>query len=451
MLIADKVLSATSLEDARQVIADAFDADDDIRDKYDWSDAAINHTTGQFVAEFLAKYPPSFRYPYNQISENLRVAGSHLEQCLNRQDAIFQLESSCLSAVIDALNSDRVFHIDQTLETYASLADARNAGAVGMPDVGQQLVDKYAIRRSVFDFQQKLFRGKGSALNFNERITFLRKLQADSLRSIYERLETARIGLAMAGISIMRKVPVWDAANPATLLELVLWMREALRGMDLHTTTEYPVTISIDTQRDAEFFQSPVSGFLTSAQIAASLQSGGFDVLLFHFSDEVVKKRTAWPKSKSVRLAYFSIGIVFGSNLKAIIDASANKDERDRLSALASEFRNWRSTLRLGARITPPPQIAQFETGEKIEWQPNGILLDELVPVTESVDAGALASIPTSVCANLNPVGTWRISVNDKMTVAGDELPLSKSPWENVHDWATVKGIVITMTVMLKS
>lgn len=450
MNIAEAAFAALTLDEARTVIADGFDGDSDISQKYSWAHEVVYKTTGAVVADFLIANPANVRFPYNQLNDNLRQAGNQLEQCLARQDAIFQLEAGCIAAVIDALNSDRIIEIERVLATNEARA---NAGAVSgntQVDVGLLVDRKFDIKREVFDYQQKLFSAKGGALNYNERVQFLRQLQADSIRSVIERLESVRVGFAMAGIAKLAKVPTWQVESSRVLLDMVLWIRGALRSLETFSMSEYPVTLTLTTANDPEFFLDAAGQPLTSAKIVDMLKAGGFDKLSFKFTDDTVKKQTAWSNSKSIRLVSFGIGVAMGSDLGTQIDTIDDKDRRDKMAALSNELRRWRANKRLGARIIPPLQVAEWNGGERTEWRPNEVLLDGVVPIAESVDAAALAGLPTSVCANLNPVGVWSITIIDRMVDPNSMVLLSGDRWAGQHSWANVAGFVVTMTVVLK-
>jgi hypothetical protein len=133
MKINSLLKDVSNLEGVRLALVKEFDADEKIKDKYDWSHEVVYTTTSQFIEKYLQDNKPSFRFPYNQITENLRQAGNQLEQCLARQDAIFQLETACLAAVIDALNFDGLFEIERTLETQGAVANAKQANATTPP------------------------------------------------------------------------------------------------------------------------------------------------------------------------------------------------------------------------------------------------------------------------------------------------------------------------------
>lgn len=444
--LTNRILASGTLDDARLEIARAFDIDADLKARYAWSHQAIYETTTAFIAAHLALNPPDFRHRYNQINENLRAAGNQLEQCLARQDAIFQLEADCISAVIDALNSDRVFAIEAALLTSEAKANAKQIGA-DLPDAGQQVADKFEIYRKVFDFKQKFYSAKGGTFNYNERILFMRQLQADSIRSLIERLQSARVGLAGAGIVKLPKVPEWkaDAANP--LLDMVLWMRGALRQME--TFSEKESLISFVLNPHHAYLATAEGAALTKEQVIEKLRAGGEDPFTFWLDKSRIESRTGLTGIKSIRVVAVSVGVVFGRSDQEFHESINDKDKRDRLAALDSAGRAWRSRNRFSVRIQPPAQRAELAASEVIEWKPDQALLDSSVPVCDVVDPADMAGVPAELCANLNPQGTWKIAIRDDQINSEWTTTVSGPNFADVSEQTKIKGLTLLFTVAI--
>jgi hypothetical protein len=169
------------------------------------------------------------------------------------------------------------------------------------------VAQKYETRREVFDYHQKLYRTKDSPLNYNERVKFLRELQADSIRAVYERLESARIGLAIAGIAKLRKIPAWTSQPSGVLGELVKWMREALRSLEVSEVSEFPMTLVISSLAETDEGLFKVNGRALSEYWFAGPQDllkEGDDNFTFEFSEKFLHDSYNWKNNnKPIRLA----------------------------------------------------------------------------------------------------------------------------------------------------
>ena len=85
----------------------------------------------------------------------------------------------------------------------------------------------------------------GGPLNYGQRVSFLRRLYIDDIRTIYERLASARIGLKASGIATMRPIPLWTVGTSHTLFELVEWVRDAVRQVEYQRRKEITYTMTI--------------------------------------------------------------------------------------------------------------------------------------------------------------------------------------------------------------
>lgn len=450
MDIVDSILSAASLDDARAALAAGLNSDDDVKARYQWAHKAVFETTVGYIAAYLAANPPQVWLRYNQIAEHVKVAGNQLEQCIERQDQLFELEASCISAVIDSLNADRVFEIDRALETTSALADSR---AAQQPDTGvaERVRAKYEIRRKAFDYRATFYQAKGGALNFNERIAFLRRLQAESMRTIHERLFALRVGLGIAGIAKLKAPPAWNADNPGLLMDLVLWLRGAMQAMEKQTYLEYPIVISFSSLQQAAAFENAAGVAYTNDGLKAALRTGGWDDIYFNLTPALIQSRTSIGDIRSARLISLSMGVVSGANYTGIIDVIDDKDKRDREIALATQIKTWRALFRVGARVTPPNQKVKFDDdGLDINGPQRDIYLDEQLPVSEVSDPDGLCALPSDRVANLNPFGRWRMAVLDRMSRAIGDIKLSETWWNGAHSWANVDGLIVTVNLALR-
>lgn len=422
MTSVDRITDASTLEEVRQALASIVN----IHRDYDWARAAILETTTGFVAHYLEQNPPEQWLRFNRISDHVRVAGNHLEQCIQRQDQLFDLEASCISAVVDCMNAEEVFTIDRDLEIASALAAARTA-QLPTEGVAQRVGSKHEARRNAFDYRIKLFRAKGGALNFNERIDALRRLQAESMRVIEERLHALRVGLAIAGIAKLKKPPNWTADASGAIMERVLWLRSAMRAMEMGSVRDRPVTIHLrPCGIDYKWFEGPNGvKFRDGSKLREYLlESRGWRELYFNFAPGSIRFRNGYDwVTNSARLISLSMGFVCGDDIGPSDDSLSNDELASYMSIRHTFAERWVSRQYGSVRVLPPNQQANFDDdGLQIDVRQHWIYLDGQVPIVRSCDVRNQCSVPSEEIANLNPYGRWRLDVS----------PLHESPWDSM-------------------
>lgn len=440
--LASLAIKSDTIDDMRTALAKTLAAEPDAAKRYPWAKEALTDRTENYVDRFLRANPPGL-LAWSQISEHLRTLGYHLEQCLARQDKLFELESACISAVIDCLNAEDLFRANEDLSLAEYAAYAASKPKADQDEIAENVKLKYKTMRDLFDFRVKFFSAPGSALNYNERILFLRRLQADSIRAVYERAKAIRNAMKANGMAALDPPPAWAADRSDTLTELVLWSRSAMRALELHQAREQQASLTVSTLRNPEWFTTAAGEVLTSTKIRDLIRSPGFDEFFLNLNTNILKAAFLPDKPKSLRLISVSCGLLFDGKMESLGSKQISEAVRAEYITEKEVFKEWRAQRRGGARITLPKQDAAHAV-EPASWTQGVIYLDDVLRVADDIDGIGMTELPQTRVANMSPLGRWSISINDQF-----HSPLSTFALSNDEaygsPWTKVEGLVLSM------
>jgi hypothetical protein len=436
-------LASQNFETVRQTLAQQIHEDSALGQRFEWARAATGDRSVDFVARHLRSNPPGM-LTWPQISEHLRSLGYHLDQCQLRQEKLYELESACIAAVVDHLNAERMFDIDEALAG----AEVAHHATVTTPERREELLglvhEKFKLRRALFDYRMALYAAPGGSLNFNERIDLLRKLQADSVHAAYVRAKTVRHAMHCNGIAHLDPVPDWSTTGTDTLGELVLWTRRAIQSLESYLGAEKQVLVCVSSLRHWKYFKTTEGVPMEPMQLVNMLQAGSYDDLQFDFSSAMLLEVPRIRIDKPVRLLSAAIGLIFGT-----VPTFPIGDDSDKALRLASEqtsARNFREQRRGGARVEVPEQRADYGNGRVAYWRFRPIHLDDQVGIVESFSDAGMVELPTNRVGNINPFGTWKLSINDWLPNLRNSDFLSS--WkDSAFDWQRPRGVALKFLI----
>lgn len=453
MVEVSDVLAATSIEDARAKLLAAFTDEPAFDTEFAWASEALKKTTAQVVDNLLGDTYPPLSWPRpNRISENIAEAGNVLEQCVARQDRLFELESACITAVIDSMSAKQAIGHDETMDVAAASANAIAAKLL-VEEAVSAARGKAALRRDALRFRTNFYSVPGGALNFNERIALLRDLQAQGVRDVLERLRALRTGLAITGIAKLAPVPDW-IANGQPLTALVQWLRRAARAIAKAGAAERSITLSISSAKEPGLFRT-LAGHPLPANLADISDSKGVIAINLDFNAATLQRFCSDVTPKSARVQSVALGLIFGGNEEG--PGLLNSDDPTRAGFAHTRdayLRRWRAQKRLAVRAMAPEQKATFDDGTTVGWTPPEIRLGERGVATETVDAADMCMLPVEHFTSIHPSGRWQLSVINTLRdphgsmsfVAGaDDRPPEMS-------WAHLQfmGFVLTFNLIVQ-
>ncbi len=289
-VLASNAARTGELEQTRKSLYDAISNNPDLTQDFSWAQQALHDRTELFVDRYLRENQPGM-LTWCQIGEHLRALGYQLDQCQARQEKLFELESNCLSAVIDCLNADQLFAIDQDLEIVQVKAQAINEPPEQQAELVQRVKDKFAIKRDLFAYRKSFFSAPRGPLNFNQRILFLRRLQADSIHAVYQRAITIRHALKCNAMASLDPVPSWSTGDNDSLDDLILWARKAIDAVENYISLERQHDVCISSVLYPEFFTRQNGEPMTWSDIPNLLREKGYDEIFLNFARTAPQSR----------------------------------------------------------------------------------------------------------------------------------------------------------------
>ena len=411
----EQLMTARSIQQATALVAGWIESGAIASEKYSWFTSIAAQSTETFIAEALELDPPIMFPKIGDLTGNLQAASAHLDQALARQEKLYELEAGATNAVIDDLLFDQRVSKDEKLALTNLRALLSQAGAHAENATGKDIDALFQATRDVAKLRRQLRDMKGSAFNLGERIEFLRTLQVDTIRSLFERLDAIRACMATSGIHQMRAVPAWDRESGLKALRaLALWTREAIRFVERSYARERRITLTVSSL-DPNLACFDTAGLrLSQEEIQKRLASAGFDQFKFELTPQFIATSLAISAPRSVRITGAALGLVFDSDLASVQsfvkDVPTDKElfasRRDLLTA-------WRESLRFGGNIVAPDQVALASDGtQHSRWSIKAVLHRDDLSITRVLGASAMDPELSEALFNINPIGQWVLALS---------------------------------------
>lgn len=443
--LASAAANAGVLDKVRVSLAAAIAQHPTLKAGFAWASEALDDRTDLFIDRYLRANPPGF-LPWCEISDHLRALGYHLEQCQARQAEIAGLEGACISAVIDCLNAERLFDIDEQLALSQVGFQAKDETPDRKTELLKMVSEKFAIRRDIFTYRKSFFSAARGPLNYNQRIRFLRNLQADSVQRAYIRAMTLRHSLKCNGMANLPEPPAWSTGEDDCLDDLVIWARAAIQGLEQYSALERQHTICISTSKHWKYFS--INGTpLQPTQITDMLRAGGYDEIVLSMTPTLIAEIGVFTPNRPLRLLSGSVGLLFGGRAGSVLGVTDDPAARDKEASLAAAAREWQASKRGGMRIGVPKQVADYGNGQAPSWTYGDIFLDDMVGIVSSFDDPRLTPLPAYRVANINPMGQWKIVINDTLRDARYFDGLSTKFFDDRYDWTRPVGLLVCLRV----
>jgi hypothetical protein len=439
--IASTAANSGAQDAVRTSLASAIEQNAALKAAFDWASEVLNDRTDQFVDRYLTAHPPGF-LPWCEISGHLRALGYHLDQCQARQAEIANLESACISAVLDCLNAERLFDIDEQLGLNEVGFQAQAETPERKAELLKMVSEKFAVRRDIFTYRKSFFSAPQGPLNYNQRVRFLRNLQADSVQRVYIRAKTLRYSLKCNGMADLPEPPPWSTGDDDSLDDLVLWARQAMQAVEDYSALERQVTIYISTEKHWKYFS--INGTpLQPTQITDMLRTGGYDEVMLSVTPQLIQDLLNWTLDRPLRLLSASVGLLFGGQVGSVLGAPDDQAARDKEASIAAAAREWQASKRGGMRIGVPKQVADYGPAQSPSWTYPDIWLDNTVGIVSSFDDPRLTSLPAYRVANINPMGQWKIDISDRLCDPRYFDGLGSKFFDDRYDWTRPLGLVV--------
>jgi hypothetical protein len=407
-----------------------------ISDRYAWAFPDVG-STDEFVYDYLVSHPYEPLHDPCLYQEHLSEGSSLLDRCLARRDQIYALESAATTTALDYLLAESTQDGELALARVALKATRAQAGADASDAGDTVLAAQFDSRTNARNVRLALHAQDGNPLNYRQRIGDLRELFADDVRSIYERLTRARIGMNQAGVARnLPKVPDWDKGRRDNLKRLVLWCREAIRQVELNSVKEIVYKCGFSLVGDKLV---PLAEF--NSKVTTS------DLVSFKFRLEQQKHFLRKGPHRILDLGVAVAGIVMVSATAGFSqDPAVRAAEQERREAQSERAKRDAMTLAFFTSTALPPQSSQFADEQTYTWTRPPLIADGETQVWQSLGEQKFPAGSTTSVFNTNPLGDWEIWLGGNYRMDdGSVHPRSYLRTGN-PGW-TISDIILFMTV----
>lgn len=376
---------------------------------FKWLQPVVNRTLDEEVLAFLRENRPQKRaFDPLRVEDNLAESGRLIDTCIAQRIQIQELESHAILSALDIFFMAQKQSIELQLakvqlEAYRKQASPDPADA----DVST-LEKRDNLITSARNTRLRLSNHPGSALNYGERVAFLRRIYADNLKLVYERIYALRIGLA-ASFGIVSKSPEdWNVGG--NLLEkLVDWLRNTISAIEYGDASE----------RTFEKLFLLGAGSIFPGSIVNALQNTAADCLLEfslkreHFSELEVHDEA--------RILAVGVAPTFGepqdhwrNYAKELIDSKGDTQRPEIYSFISEYLRSARARVTFPITIEPPTQRVEMDDllPAEREWPLEDIHIKDSSAWTEGPARDGVNVVSRPEFVNAQPFGKWKVTIS---------------------------------------
>lgn len=397
-----------------------------------WARCVLIENTDSIIQTYLEGYP-SDELPPSALSENLKILTRYLEQSLARQDVIHSIEEKCLGCVVEVKSAFEQISLENQINRYnISHIDSASNEIEPALEASSRLS---AIRDERMRFKISQFSAPNGAMNFNERLDFLRNFHAESIRVIYQRADLVVSILKNLGWGVSL-APRWNDLGPRKLFNLAKWCRDIIRMIEDYFLSEFRTSIYIPTTIYSEYFTDMNGQALSSEQIKGMFtgERNFSDIIKCGFKlniDLDLLESCGLYDAGQVRFISLSLGMIFGDDFSNTINyvdfANTPEDMRDKLVSRELNKREvFRSNLlknRYTAYVRPPESNVIVNGITTNHTFGNIALIDSVAPTFDLENTYSIP-ITSQRISDISPVGTWEILWGNRINDSDSELPM---------------------------
>lgn len=371
------------------------------------------------------------RYSPFQFEENVSVANDMVNRLLTRRAELHALERQAIEAALGYCEQSRLLKADAVLERVALEASFAALGREPDAESLAALQERQSSRTEALTARIALHNMAGSPTNFGEQVTFMRRIYADNVRILSERMSAISAWLRMS-LSFGSHGDIPHPTDPRFLDDTVDWVRQLVQDYeeverDLQRSTVYiDVLATALSSRTAEEGQALTNNFLQTGEIEFELKPFASETL--YLNGGVVRYQVDEQQLAAMPpLPLWMVGLsaAICAQQPRPYPVPTDNAENDRKGALNTDnaVLSLRS-LSFPVQVQPPTQADALSTAKTVDlglvpFRVNEPVADDLKPLT----AGA--------AQRFYPFGVWRVQVgpsvpnrSSKTPEASDTLPL---------------------------
>jgi len=207
---------------------------------FQWLVPIVETSLDKRLTEYLTKNSPNgTRYISLDIIEHLKEATELINKCNDRRNTIFELEAKAIFSALEYFQFLEVLDSEIMLGEINLKAIYQQSGLQESENKYKEAFNKRTISTlEILRTKLSLHNEKGNSLNYGERVSYLRDLYCDDVRTIYERLIAIKRVLKHSFGQETESLPNFE--DVTSKLDLIVWwMRNTVRQFESDAEYEY--------------------------------------------------------------------------------------------------------------------------------------------------------------------------------------------------------------------
>jgi len=406
------VLNFGSVSTSEQLRAELQTVAQDQR--FGWMKPITECTCDEYVRRGLINDVQKHRYAAWTVEENLAEISKILNNALDLRAEVLGLEAQAVQAALDLQLAEQI-QVPETRISKIGIAAARKQSQTSAGSQPDPVDERSSLLSAAREAQIALHNTTGHALNYGERVSFLRSLYSDNINIAQERAWAIWIG-ATAYFGITVEAPsTWTGAFDS-LFKFVIWVRKVNRLLDEGRRFERTQDV---------FFALGRHGFVGKdpSEITQQLRTAGKSVFRF----KMVRDNIPGIKQDDVaRVIGCGITMTYGElheRFNAVFPTNA--DERSKLSFGLEYLSGARRSMGLSFDLQFPTQTVASDKLETVEksWALERTNFSGVSPWFSGSPQDSIRITRDSQFINIDPFGEWEVSVGDNAMFPSLSLP----------------------------
>lgn len=384
---------------------------------FNWIKPIVDQTLDEYVTAHHNDDITKIPYPFPAAS-NISEASRLIDICLVQQREIHQLEAQGIMAALDICLARDTLEDNAAIEAAHLSASLAQAGT----DKGEQdnLTKKINTHRWAIDERLRLHNRTGSALNYGERVSFLRKIYTQNMYDAWTYMMAGWRGLNLGYGLILPQPNEWDH----TIENYVKWIHRAVEYMERGRNEEIIYDAILYLVRDNIF---PELG----SNLADDTIGGDFS-WEFIFTPNYLQQNSNYgypeapdPAVHAVRVLGLDAAFICHDdyeewrkdayNYGRIKLGSTENYARDSLTLYgmaAERLRLMRASRTMGIEFLLPAQEGKTSDAKDVTAEKRRVRLGAVPLWAGATAREQFRPLSDKGITDLNPFGTWRIAID---------------------------------------
>lgn len=205
---------------------------------FTWLQNIIDNSMDEYLIEYLTNNPPNIeQYIFNDAKEHFYEINTLLAKCNSLRDEIYRLESVALMTGVDYIQLINSIDGTEKIKRLDLKANFNLSQEVDF-DYYNQIQNKLNENiKNTINIKFSLHNQKGNALNFGERVAYLREIYSDTVRILFERIIALKRALQYSYNQKTDSIPNYFQIKD-NLYPITRWVRKCLRQYEANEQQE---------------------------------------------------------------------------------------------------------------------------------------------------------------------------------------------------------------------